>query len=476
MATIPKIIDFAVNLKNKNPQAMKNLIGSFSLFDTAIKAATTSLKAIPIAIGLSMVGMIKLDNDLKRAQFRYKSVSEELNSFKDNLLSTASNSSVAADVLWKVAMGLKEAGMNSSFSDKNILKLSATVYKFSEVTGTSLEVLTGMVSELSKFGISAEPVLKTMADLRSRFNLTQKEMEAIIKSSQDAIISMNLYGSTLDVSGVKLAKFTAKISNFQAALYDAKLSIETVTALTERMTDPEKFMENFAGMTMLGVSIRDVTDAMEGNFLGSEKVIRSMAHYGRLVKQSPLLAGTYAKLLGVSAKQLLLVAKNEERMIANTRNAQGRKTLTEMWEKMGNGIERVYRTIVRISTIMLTTFKPLSDLLGKVFELMSAKFEVFVDVFEKLMGNQLVAIPTSIALLIGAFMMFGGVLASIGASMWKVTRGMYEFITATRGAELAEGGLAVSAGITKAALFDQASIMKQKGLIANNFSSNISTH
>ena len=176
MATIPKIIDFAVNLKNKNPQAMKNLIGSFSLFDTAIKAATTSLKAIPIAIGLSMVGMIKLDNDLKRAQFRYKSVSEELNSFKDNLLSTASNSSVAADVLWKVAMGLKEAGMNSSFSDKNILKLSATVYKFSEVTGTSLEVLTGMVSELSKFGISAEPVLKTMADLRSRFNLTQKEI------------------------------------------------------------------------------------------------------------------------------------------------------------------------------------------------------------------------------------------------------------------------------------------------------------
>jgi hypothetical protein len=439
----PMIID-------KFRNEFKKLSGAVELVSKATKdfgsiaklIGTNILVALAGAIVIASKEIIWMDDKVARMGIQFGMSFKQIKEFNAGLYSTSLKAGIVADQLAVVAQNLIESNFKGSTND--LLELSATVYKFSEVTGVSISETADFAGELAKLGINSNLLLKGLGNLRASLQLSTKEFKTVIEVTKLATESLYAYGTaTRKISDKEMAAFGKSAGQMAAMLQSIGLSAESTTKIMQGLVDPMEWLNNPLLMTMLGSNFQDTLTAAQG--LGNplennvELIIKMSDKIKEMQRSTGLGFGFIAKQMGLPAAQLARLANlSEEDKLRMMEQSKTTAELNDIWENMGEAVTHFQRAAQRSFSAFMATMKP-------VINVLSQTLEIFSFIVDKLAQgtkwiSQWGSLGEVITKIIGVAVIAG--LVALAGAMWEMSRKTRQAIM---------GFIELGAGINKVA-------------------------
>lgn len=375
---------------------------------------------------------------------RFGMSKKEVALFNAQLFDAAKRGGVMVDQVAHVGKTLIEAGFKGR--SKDIAELSVTMLKFSDVTGISLETGAEFATELNRIGYNSEALIKSMGGLRASLQLSQREMEAVMKTTQEASRAFFIFGGT--ASKEQMDANVKGISKFAAVMANLKLTTQETNDWIQTLISPTKFKENKLAQ-ILGYGWEDITRMGQKGLGGVEQQISTLLdlrkRLGRVNFQDP---NEVLRLVGPGkmfkdeaqfawAKQISQL--NEDQIRQAYEKVAVEKDLQDLYMKMGNVLIPLQKEWAKLLTEAMPLIVSLAGKLEGVVKWLTGIVKWMTEHKEATKMITMIAAVTMIGLLIR-----GWTVSLLGFVTELTTKG----VGALTGAATGAGGIAE--GLTKA--------------------------
>lgn len=303
--------------------------GAGDAFGNAIKATIGPFSGmIGNLLSGKYLGMV-LELQAKFQQFGLtmgKTVTEVRN-LQGVMYKVGQNLGISTDMAEKLVKTL----VSGRAATKDIQALATHMGMFSEVTGTSVESTSELVTNFLKMkGTStttAMSMLTNLAQIQKGLGLTQQGMEAVVRSSSKLVTNIAAMGA----GSAQVNKMVSAVANLAATFEKAGMSAGEATGWIERIFSAEGFEQNLVMMQKLGISASDYAGILAGTVPMQDKINDRLASLGgeikEMMKNSPIAAKAYASIWGgeLTAEQLIRI---------NAAKKEGQKSdeaMKQMW-------------------------------------------------------------------------------------------------------------------------------------------------
>lgn len=442
-----KIKDIASNALNKIKSEFGSLgsaihlvTGLFQNFNTAIFAVT---QAIAFTGVLAIIKLAKevfvLNENIAVMGQRFGMNRLQVKEFNTQLFESSRRAGLMVDQTAHMSKALMEAG----FKDrrKELTDLSTTLFKFSAVTGVSVEVGAEFAAELNKMGYNTEGLLRQMGSLRSSFNLSTRELENIVKVIKEAGKAFYIFGGALNPEQLQLnVAGTAKLA---AQMADLGLATEESNEQMMAWLDIQKW--ETSGITQqLGYGYDELFKTQaEGYGDATEKLIdlhrrlRNFTDFNdQAIKNTLIQSKVLSDNQAVFYTRLYNMSEDEIRM-SGEKN-RGVKDLNKLYLEQGDILKPLQKQWQALLAEAMPEIKKLVGGLGKVLEYITKIFE------------QIHKHPGSGKALVYGILGLGGLVALISTAKWLLAIGVGAKIAIGVAGAAGTGmsGLATVLGIT----------------------------
>ena len=374
-------------IKEKIPGLLGKIKGEFGILGSAIhlvtdlfksfnKAAMTIGATIFLGTLLAITKLVKmvfnLNEQIAVMGQRFGMNKNQVKLFSAQIFEASAQAGIMADQTAAVADALINAGFKGS--TKDMLSLSTSIYKFSEVTGLSIEVGAEFSAQLSKMGYSSDTLIRKMTGLRNALQLSAKELESIIRLATQAATSFYLFGGPKNQA--RLDAQIKGLTDLAAIMSHMGMPIEEVTGMLSELTDPIKFLDSdFA--KRIGYNMMDIKRLTRGGMLDVSSFLMDLkkktAQFGNLDNWE-MMMGLERRFGPEKAKLLKMVqqfaiedlnsavAKNQEQKDSNELFMEmGRilKPLQKEWMKFVSQSMPLIQGIVEFLTDILKFITPM---------------------------------------------------------------------------------------------------------------------
>ena len=309
--------------------------------------------------------VIILDDKIARLGLQFAMTRGEIKEFNNGLYKTGVQAGILPDQLASVAQALIEANFKGNTRD--LLALSATVYKFAEVSGLGMSEAAAFSGELEKLGIRSNELLESLGGMRSVLQLSSREMQAVMDITKSATESMYAYGNTIKtITQDELTKFGKSIAQIAGALQNLGLSAESTTRILKGMTDPLEYLNNPKLMMVMGESWSDMEARVMGtqqNTLQTMMKIRDGLRQFTTGGMSDLIIG--AKITGMPVAEIMKAGSATDAMLIKQYDLyKSQLELKELWDTMGESITHFQRAFARTFATIYSTLKPSIEMIA----------------------------------------------------------------------------------------------------------------
>jgi hypothetical protein len=338
----------------------------------AAEITSTALVALASAIVAAAKEMIFLDDKIARMGMQFGLNNKQIKEFNYQLYTASIRSGIIVDQLFGVANALREADYKGS--TKDLVELSETVYKFSEVSGVSIAETAEFSGELEKLGIKSGNLLKGLASLRTSMSLSSREFKTVIEVTKFATEAMYGYGNALKkVSQTDMDEFGKSAGRLAGMMMNMGLSAEATTKIIKGMVDPIEWLNNPTLMVMLGVNFQDAMDAASGLSGPLEQNVELMMKMKDKMQQlqqgGTLSFAMIAKSMGLTLQQVTAISNwTEEAAIQSKLKAEEDKKLNDLWENMGEAVTHFQRVSQRAFATFIVALKPAINMISGLLE------------------------------------------------------------------------------------------------------------
>lgn len=480
--------DHAFNLtlmiKEASPLIINKFKGEFQKLSGAVEQVSKATKnfgkvaaeitagvlvALASAIVTAAKEIIFLDDKIARMGMQFGLNNKEIKEFNSQLYTASIRSGIIVDQLFGVANALREADYKGS--TKDLVELSETVYKFSEVAGVSIAETAEFSGELEKLGIKSGNLLKGLASLRTSMQLSSREFKTVVEITKFATETMFAYGNSLKkVSQTDMEAFGKSAAKLTGLMMNMGLSAEATTKIIKGMIDPMEWLDNPQLMVMLGVNFQDAINAASGLSNPLEQDIGLMLQMRDKMQQlqqgGTLGFAMIAKSMGLTIQQAKVISNwTEEGLLQAKAKATEDKKLNDLWENMGEAVTHFQRAAQRAMASFIVILKPAIGLLSGLLEGIAAitekiagftkwlgELEKLGPVFSTLFGIATIALITALGTIIwqigkGTRDAVGGLL-TLGTSVNSVSASSATGTISIEMMAAAIGQLGIKAGIT----------------------------
>ncbi len=310
-----------------------------------------------------------VDNNLKKLSAR---TSENLKNFellKSTTYDMAFQTGVAADKISDLMTELK----HFKVADSDLTKLSKSVIYFNEATGVSINEVSQLVGNMTKYGkMTTEQtnvVLVHMAKAQRAFNMTEGELSAMADTIQLNTKRMQQMGKT----NVEIANMQKGVAKLSGAFAQVGIEASRTSGIINDLLDPSKIEDNALMYAKLGVSISDVIN-------GSVDVVDLAPKFkvlGQEIKNGGMAGVALAKQLGLTVE--------EARQLADIDMTKFEKAMRETGGDASKALEAMRNESLGVGDKIAKNWERIKTQLMGLIEKLLPIVDAFTDQFTKLL-------------------------------------------------------------------------------------------
>ena len=418
----------------------------FKSFNTALMAIGKTLLFTGILAGIKLVkDIFVLNENIAVMGQRFGMSRGQIKDFNAQLFEYSKRAGIMVDQTSHMAKTLIEAGFKDRKNE--LAQLSATLFQFSAVTGTTAEVGAEFAAELNKMGYNVSKLLPQLASLRVSLQLSSREFESIIKLTEKAADLFYIFGnaSNLDKNVAGIAKLAATMAGLQ-------LSTEQIDEQLTALLDPRKWQESNI-TTLLGYGFDELWKIQTEGFgnttqflIDLQRRVRNFANFNnQAVMNNLILNGILTDKQARFYKQIYNMDEASIRLQGEKADTQ--LALNKLYQEMGDILLPLQKQWQALLSEAMPIIKDLVGYLGTIVRWLTeiAKWIKTHGGGKTLVFGLLGATGLSILIGVAKWLFAIKTTALITAAALK-TAGV---VGATAGAEIAGGlGIANIAGTT----------------------------
>ncbi|MBW2969088.1 hypothetical protein KY314_03145 [Candidatus Woesearchaeota archaeon] len=281
--------------------------------------------------------------------------------------------------------------------------LAAVISNVHQASGIAVETLAEFTAGMKDlWGVSfkaSTAALDSVLALQDAFNLTNRQMEQVIKTTSQA---MNRMGMFLENSDEGLKAMTRGIGGAVGAMNKFGVSVQKSTDFFNKIMDPENLNENLGLFARLGISYEETMEMMtsaKGQELFFEKLMNNLPTLARQIEQlrNPMAKLQFAKSLGLPLEIAQKMAKATRGEIEQL--MEEHKIEIEEGKKIEKKQARMQAETARFNEALhfmkMKALMPLMQFMNTFVPKLMGILSKFAGVFSKLMEKIIVPALTS---------------------------------------------------------------------------------
>jgi len=372
--------------------AIHLVVNMFKNFNSVSIKALTGFITMNAIIGVTKLFklLINLNEEMAVMGQRFGMSGREVKAFSASIFAASARAGIMVDQTAAMANTL----INAGFKDRNkeLANLSTTLFKFSAITGVSAETGADFAAELSKLGYSSDTLLQKLSGLRNSLELSQIEMEAVVKITKEATLAFYLFGGSLSQN--QLNANVEGIAKLSAVMQNLGINTQTTGDFIGTLLNPVKWRESLLTQK-LNINFDDILKFQTGG----------IGDVGTFLKQiKNQIPGAFGNLNDPTVMNSLLLSKivtfEQLTMLKQIYNMKDKdferasaladitKIQTELYKNMGDvlmpmqkewiafltaimpGLQTIVvfiTDVLRVGTGIIKLFTPVGGLLGGIF-------------------------------------------------------------------------------------------------------------